>query len=222
MDIKCGLSLQKSSAFETMSCCTVPAPPPPPLPLQPHFVRTLSITETGKITDSTLIMPDAPDSPPHAHDIDIALAPCFNAEELPVDTALLDLPLPEPGAKGGISVQEAAEVKFANIYHVMMLYAGSLAALSFFPNWKGKRQVFSRLASVFYSTSPKRRSSMLPRERQPRKVFVAEAEARRQERRSQTNQQAAETLKRRKEERGDEFYKRQRGRQAAESKFGVQ
>ena len=35
MDINCGLNLQKSSVFETMSCCTVPASPPPPPPPQP-------------------------------------------------------------------------------------------------------------------------------------------------------------------------------------------
>ena len=40
-----------------------------------------------------------------------------------------------------------------------MLYAGSLA---FFLNWTGKCQVFSLLASVFYKTSPKRKSLMLP------------------------------------------------------------
>ena len=54
---------------------------------------------------------------------------------------------------------------------------------------------------------------------QPTKVSVPEAEARRQERRSQANQQAAKTLKLRREERGDEVtvYKRQHGRQAAET-----
>ena len=52
---------------------------------------------------------------------------------------------------------------------------------------------------------------------QPRKVSVAEAEARRHELLSQTREQVAKTLKRRKEERGDEFYKRQHGRQAAEA-----
>ena len=56
---------------------------------------------------------------------------------------------------------------------------------------------------------------------QPKKVSVAEAEARRQERRtrrrSQANQQAEKTLKRRREERWDEFFKRQHGRQAAEA-----
>ena len=52
--------------------------------------------------------------PPSDVDIDIALAallkglPGINAEEL--DDLLKDLPMPEPGAKGGISVKEAAEV----------------------------------------------------------------------------------------------------------------
>ena len=43
--------------------------------------------------------------------------PCFNAEG--PDTALLDLPLPEPGAKGRITVQEAAEVSLTNIERVI-------------------------------------------------------------------------------------------------------
>ena len=65
------------------------------------------------------IDPDAPDFSPHAYDIDVALAalleglPGFNAEEL--DTALKDFSLPEPGAKGVISDQEAAGVSFTNI-----------------------------------------------------------------------------------------------------------
>ena len=46
---------------------------------------------------------------------------------------------------------------------------------------------------------------------------MAEAEARRHEQLSQTREQVAKTLKRRREERGDEFYKRQHGRQAAEA-----
>ena len=52
---------------------------------------------------------------------------------------------------------------------------------------------------------------------QPRKVSVAEAEARRQERRSQARQQAAKTLKRHRDERGDEFYTRQHSSQAGEA-----
>ena len=62
---------------------------------------------------------------------------------------------------------------------------------------------------------------------QPRKVSVAEAEARRRERTSASRQQAAETLKRRLEQRGADFYERQRsqsdrggGRRWA-MKFGV-
>ena len=46
---------------------------------------------------------------------------------------------------------------------------------------------------------------------------MAEAEARRQESRSQAKPQAAITLKRCREERGDEFYKRLHCRQAAEA-----
>ncbi len=47
---------------------------------------------------------------------------------------------------------------------------------------------------------------------QPRKVSVAEAEARRRERTSASRQQAAETLKRRLEQRRADFYERQRHR----------
>ena len=45
---------------------------------------------------------------------------------------------------------------------------------------------------------------------QPRKVSVAEAEARRRERTSASRQQAAETLKWRLDQRGADFYERQR------------
>ena len=57
-----------------------------------------------------------PGSPPSCDDMDMALAALLkrlqgnNAEEL--DGLLKDLPIPEPGAKGGISVKEAAEVCF--------------------------------------------------------------------------------------------------------------
>ena len=51
---------------------------------------------------------------------------------------------------------------------------------------------------------------------QPRKVSVAEAEARRRERTSASRQQAAETLKRRLEQRGADFYERQRHRRTEE------
>ena len=47
---------------------------------------------------------------------------------------------------------------------------------------------------------------------QPRKVSVAVAEARRQERVSEARRQAAETAKRRREQRGDDYAARQRSR----------
>ena len=67
--------------------------------------------------------PDGPDSP-HARD-DIDLAPAalmkglqeISADEL--ETLLNDLPMPEPGAKDGISVKEAVEVSTHAIQHVI-------------------------------------------------------------------------------------------------------
>ena len=52
---------------------------------------------------------------------------------------------------------------------------------------------------------------------QPRKVSVAEAEARRQERTSASRQQGAVTLKRRLEQRGADFYERQRSHRAGQA-----
>lgn len=49
---------------------------------------------------------------------------------------------------------------------------------------------------------------------QPRKVSVQDAEARRQQRLCDARQQAAETKKRRMEERGGDYYARQRSRGA--------
>ena len=60
------------------------------------------------------IDPDRPDSPLSGDDIDLALAalmkglPGIDSAEL--ETLLKDLPMPEPGAKDGISVKEAVEV----------------------------------------------------------------------------------------------------------------
>ena len=61
--------------------------------------------------------PDGPDSPHASDDIDLALAalmkglPEIAADELETLQSLLnDLPMPEPGAKDGISVKEAVEV----------------------------------------------------------------------------------------------------------------
>ena len=60
------------------------------------------------------IDPDRPDSPLSGDDINLALAalmkglPGIDGAEL--ETLLKDLPMPEPGAKDGISVKEAVEV----------------------------------------------------------------------------------------------------------------
>ena len=153
------------------------SPPPPPLLLQPPL--PVDPVDLRDWKDHG-IDPGTPDSPPHAQDIDIALAallkglPGFNAEEL--DTVLNDLPLPEPWAKGGISVQEAAEVSFtiySTLHHKLnnMSYAGKLAS---FPRWTGKHQVFAWLASVFYKTREEAQCYSY-RKVQPRKVSVAEA-----------------------------------------------
>ena len=59
--------------------------------------------------------PDGQDSPHSSDDIDLALAALMKdlleiaADEL--ETLLIDLPMPEPGAKDGISVREAVEVR---------------------------------------------------------------------------------------------------------------
>ena len=88
--------MKKSSEFETMSCCTVPAPPPPPPPLQPPL--TVDPVDLRDWEDYGIDR-DALDSLPHARDIDFALSsllkglPGDNAEDL--DTALKGLPLPK-------------------------------------------------------------------------------------------------------------------------------
>ena len=59
--------------------------------------------------------PDGQDSPHARDDIDLALAVLMKGlseiigDEL--ETLLNDLPMPEPGAKDGISVREAVEVR---------------------------------------------------------------------------------------------------------------
>ena len=65
MDINCGLNLQKSSVFEAMSCCTVPAPPPPPPP--PQAPLPVDPVDLRDWEDYGMDV-DALDSPPHAHD----------------------------------------------------------------------------------------------------------------------------------------------------------
>jgi len=68
-------------------------------------------------------------TPPHANDdIDLALAALMNglpeiaADKL--DTLLNDLPMPQPGAKDGISVKEALQVSTHAISHVDSLLNG--------------------------------------------------------------------------------------------------
>ena len=84
--------------------CSAPPPPPQPSPAQ-QLLWILWIAETGR-----------PVFPPSDDDINIMLAAVLkgllgiDAEEL--DGLLKDLPLPELGAKGGISVKQAAEVCF--------------------------------------------------------------------------------------------------------------
>lgn len=71
------------------------------------------------------IDPDGPDDPPTGEEIDPALSALLNglpgvsAEDL--EEMLKDLPLPETGATGGISVEEAVEVK--NICYIMCYIA---------------------------------------------------------------------------------------------------
>ena len=67
--------------------------------------------------------PDGPGFPHASNDIDLALAalmkglPEIAADEL--ETLLNDLPMPEPGAKDGISVKEALELSTHPIQHVI-------------------------------------------------------------------------------------------------------
>ena len=95
-----------------MTLCASPvqaAPPPPapsPLPQPVDPVDRRDWEDYG-------MDPDGPDSPHASDDIDLALAalmkglPEINGDEL--ETLLNDLPMPEPGAKDGISVREAVE-----------------------------------------------------------------------------------------------------------------
>ena len=91
------------------SCDPVPTGPPDPsqLPQPVDPVDRRDWEDYG-------MDPDGPDSPHASDDIDLALAalmkgmPEIAADDL--ETLLNDLPMPEPGAKDGISVKEAVEV----------------------------------------------------------------------------------------------------------------
>jgi len=95
----------------TLCASAVPAAPPPPAPSPlPQPVDPVDRRDWEDYGMDS----DGPDSPHTSDDIDLALAalmkgmPEIVADEL--ETLLNDLPMPEPGAKDGISVKEAVEV----------------------------------------------------------------------------------------------------------------
>ena len=100
----------------TLCASAVPAAPPPPAPSQlPQPVDPVDRRDREDYgTD-----PDGPGFPHASNDIDLALAalmkfmPQIVVDEL--ETLLNDLPMPEPGAKDGISVKEAVEVSTHDI-----------------------------------------------------------------------------------------------------------
>ena len=91
--------------------CSAPPSPPPPAPAQP--LLPVDPVDRRDWEDYGFDQ-DVPVPPPSDDDIDIVLEAllkgllCIDGEEL--DGLFKDLPWPEPGAKGGISVNEAAEV----------------------------------------------------------------------------------------------------------------
>ena len=93
--------------------CSAPPPPPPPTPAQP--LLPVDPVDSRDLQDYGFDQ-DAPVPHPSDDDIDVVLAvllkglPGIYTEEL--DGLLKDLPISEPGAKGGIFVKEAAEVCF--------------------------------------------------------------------------------------------------------------
>ena len=91
------------------------APPPPPPPAPAQLLLPVDPADSRDWEDFGFDQ-DVPVPPLSNDDINIVLAALFKglpgiyAEEL--DGLLKDLPMPEPGANGGISVKEAAEVCF--------------------------------------------------------------------------------------------------------------
>ena len=150
------------------SCCTVPAPSPPPpqlqLPLPVDYVDLRDWEDCGIDPDS-----DSPDSPPHAHYIDIALA-TLRKDFVSVLRSWIPhwKTFPYQNQEQRVEylsrkVQRWVSLIYSTLHHISndILYDGSLV---FFPSWKGKFQVFSPQTIVFSSQKalPKRRSSMLP------------------------------------------------------------
>ena len=91
--------------FAVPAALPLPAPAQPPQPVDPVDHRDWE--DYG-------MDPDGPDSPHSSDDIDLALAALMKGlPEIAADgleTLLNDLPMPEQGAKDGISVRGAVEV----------------------------------------------------------------------------------------------------------------
>ena len=106
-------------------CLAAPQPPqPPPRPSSPHSSVPLDPWERRDLEDYGMD-PDGRDESPAGEEMDPALSallkglPDISAEDL--EDLLKDLPLPQPGATGGISVQEAVQVKklYNILYHML-------------------------------------------------------------------------------------------------------
>ena len=117
--------------------CSAPPQLPPPAPAQPLLpVDPVDHRDWDKYGFDH----DVPGFPPSdaSDDIDIMLTallkglPGINADELKV--LFKDLPMPESGAKGGISVKEAAEVCFL-CYIVCYFIRRLLAAAVLIPQY---------------------------------------------------------------------------------------
>ena len=81
----------KSCAFETISCCTVPAlPAPQPLLQLPRPVDLVDLGDWEDYGVQSSIDQDAPESPPCTHDINIQLYDLFKG--LPSFKAYSDCP----------------------------------------------------------------------------------------------------------------------------------
>ena len=96
----------------TLCASAVPAPPPPPAPAQ--LPQPVDPVDCRDWEDYGMDPDHGPDSPHASDDIDLAPAALMKGlQEIAADgleTLLNDFPMPEPGAKDGISVREAVKV----------------------------------------------------------------------------------------------------------------